>query len=389
MKKRLILFEKVIMIVLFVFSILMCVVTPFGWDEQLPDWIWAVFLGVLVLIVPYMLYAFVHQIIRITKEKKWGSFTKRVLLRFVYFFCISFVILKLLALSYSKIEYLLFTFFTVCISIAVDDIEDKNKTTVRQLKVYPVKDADLAKIKPLFDNWQETLIWSCLQGVMGQAWTNDLENPTSAKIQIADFCFLAGEMEPDFFNYRHESWNTDFTIMVPQNEEWASLIEEHYGDNAKRVTRYAIKKESDIFNRERLQQFIDGLDSEYEVKMIEGDLFIQAKQNHWSADLCSQFPSYEEYKEKGIGAVVVHKGEIVSGASSYTVYKEGIEIEIDTREDYRRKGLAAACGAKLILACLDRGLYPSWDAQNLGSVALAEKLGYHMDHEYVAYEVKL
>ena len=51
------------------------------------------------------------------------------------------------------------------------------------------------------------------------------------------------------------------------------------------------------------------------------------------------------------------------------------------------KGLAYACGAKLILECLEEGLYPSWDAQNKWSVALAEKLGYHFSHEYVAYEI--
>ena len=28
-----------------------------------------------------------------------------------------------------------------------------------------------------------------------------------------------------------------------------------------------------------------------------------------------------------------------------------------------------------------------WDAQNINSVHLAEKLGYEYDHEYVAYEV--
>ena len=78
-------------------------------------------------------------------------------------------------------------------------------------------------------------------------------------------------------------------------------------------------------------------------------------------------------------------GEIVSGASSYSSYVRGIEIEIDTREDYRRRGLAYICGAKLVLECLGRGWYPSWDAQNQWSVALAEKLGYHFDHEYVTY----
>ena len=83
----------------------------------------------------------------------------------------------------------------------------------------------------------------------------------------------------------------------------------------------------------------------------------------------------------------IQKARARCGASSYSTYDKGIEIEIDTREDHRRKGLAYACGAKLILECQKRDLYPSWDAQNKSSVALAEKLGYHFSHEYVAYEV--
>ena len=75
----------------------------------------------------------------------------------------------------------------------------------------------------------------------------------------------------------------------------------------------------------------------------------------------------------------------VAGAGSYCVYRGGIEIEIDTRADHRRKGLAAACGARLILECLDRGLYPSWDAIDLRSAVLAEKLGYHRGEAYVTY----
>ena len=77
----------------------------------------------------------------------------------------------------------------------------------------------------------------------------------------------------------------------------------------------------------------------------------------------------------------------MSGASSYTRYKEGIEIEVDTIETERRKHLATIACSALILNCLEEGLYPSWDAQNMNSVRLAEKLGYEFDHEYVAYEV--
>ena len=92
--------------------------------------------------------------------------------------------------------------------------------------------------------------------------------------------------------------------------------------------------------------------------------------------------------EIGRGMVILKDGNIVSGSSSYTRYNEGIEIEVDTVEEERRKHLATVVCAALILRCLKEGLYPSWDAQNMNSVRLSETLGYEFDHEYVAYEVE-
>ena len=60
---------------------------------------------------------------------------------------------------------------------------------------------------------------------------------------------------------------------------------------------------------------------------------------------------------------------------------------VPARWEERRKGFAKVVSAALILLCLEEGLYPSWDAQNMISVHLAEKLGYELDHEYMVYEV--
>ena len=106
-----------------------------------------------------------------------------------------------------------------------------------------------------------------------------------------------------------------------------------------------------------------------------------------TADFVSAFGSKEKYLELGRGMVILKDGKIVSGASSYTRYKEGIEIEVDTVEPERRKGLASIVCSALILDCLDEGLYPSWDAHDMNSVQLARKFGYEFDHEYAAYEV--
>lgn len=239
----------------------------------------------------------------------------------------------------------------------------------------------------LFEGWQETIIWSCLQNIMGKIYTNAADRPDSAMALLGDFCFFAGEPDRELVLYKPESCRQDFIIMVPQNEAWGGLIEELYGERARRVARYAIKKEPEVFDRAALRKAVETLPPGYSLKQMDGELFRRCKELDWCRDWVAQYENYEAYRRYGLGSVILKDGEPVSGASSYSGYLGGIEIEIDTKKEFRRQGLAFICGAKLILECLDRGWYPSWDAQNLWSVALAEKLGYHFDHEYPAYEI--
>jgi GNAT superfamily N-acetyltransferase len=255
--------------------------------------------------------------------------------------------------------------------------------------MYIVNKEYMHKISILFQGWEETLLWSCLQGYMGNAWTDNLQNPTSAQIITGDFCFFAGDPNAELVHNIPSDYPSESILMTPLHEGWAALIEQEYQLQAKRTLRYAIKKEPGIFDRDRLNSYIEQLPSEFEIKMIDEELYHTLKSEPWSNDLCSQFASFQSYQTYGLGFVALHEGIPVSGASSYTVYDKGIEIEIDTKSNFRRKGLALACSARLILECLDRGLYPSWDAHDIRSVSLAEKLGYHMDKEYVTYSVSI
>lgn len=240
---------------------------------------------------------------------------------------------------------------------------------------------------PLFENWQETLIWSCLQKVMGHLYTNSVDKPASVMAILGDFCYFAGKPDKELVLYKPEWFLSDFIIMVPQNKAWARLIENCYGKKAKKVTRYAIKKERGIFDKGKLEEVVNGLPDSYTIQMMDEALFWRCREIAWCKDWVAQYDDYEMYQRFGLGVVILKDGEPVSGASSYSGYLDGIEIEIGTNEKYRRQGLAYICGAKLILECLKRNLYPSWDAQNKWSVGLAEKLGYHFDHEYPAYEI--
>lgn len=239
----------------------------------------------------------------------------------------------------------------------------------------------------LFAGWEETLIWSCLQGVMGHVYGDHPQHPASAAAILGDFCFLAGKPSEALTTFKPESSKQDFIIMIPQSGAWGRLIESCWREKAKKTIRYAMKKNPQAFDKERLKKIVSGLQDGYEVKPIDKELFQQCKAMEWSRDQVGLYQSYEEYKKLGLGFAILKNGKVVSGASSYSSYKEGIEIQIDTEKDHRRKGLARVCGAALILECLKRGIYPSWDAQNPESAALAGQLGYQLDHSYTAYDI--
>lgn len=240
---------------------------------------------------------------------------------------------------------------------------------------------DTSKVERLFAGWNETLIFSCIQKIMGTVYVIDPEQPQSALAYVGCFGFYAGTPDKELVMNKPNG----FIIMIPQDDAWARLIEECY-PAAKKVIRYATKKDT-VFDPILLQNNLKKLPTGYELKRIDADIYDQCLENPATADLVAAFESKEKYLQMGRGMVSTKNGRIVSGASSYTRYKEGIEIEVDTIECERRKHLATIVCSALILNCLEEGLYPSWDAQNIHSVHLAEKLGYEFDHEYIAYEV--
>ena len=253
------------------------------------------------------------------------------------------------------------------------------------MAVYAVQDKKT--IAHLFDGWDEAVIWSCLQDYMGLGYTDDLASPRSAQISLGDFCFFAGSANDDLIRHRPENLHSNFAILVPQNREWEAAIDRCYKESATRRMRYATKKHCRAFDKAKLQHIVTKLSLQYALKLIDSPLYKEILSLDWAKDFCRNYASYEEFQSYGLGIVILKDEFIVSGASSYASFRDGIEIEIITREDERRKGLASACGAALILECLSRNWYPSWDAHNKGSLALAEKLGYHFDKEYSAYEI--
>lgn len=245
---------------------------------------------------------------------------------------------------------------------------------------------DPSPAAPLFAGWEETMIWSCLSGVMGEIWADNQDRPRSAVAALGDFFFLAGAPDPELLLRLPPLQDRDLRILVPRGEDWSALIEACWGEQAERRTRWAVKKEPGVFDPERLEQAEASLPAGFALAEMDEGLFCRCREIPWCRDWVAQFSDWGLFRRYGLGVVVLREGEPVSGASAYSAWPGGIEVEIDTREDHRRRGLAYAAAAALILRCLRRGLYPSWDAHTPASAALAEKLGYHVSHPYPVYQ---
>ncbi len=248
-------------------------------------------------------------------------------------------------------------------------------------------------LAPVFDGWQETMLWSALEGAHGTAAADRLPGPAAGRIQVGDFCFFAGDPAAagsrELAETARPAGSRTFFLAIARDPSWNHLLESVWGGKAKKTLRYATEKDPSVFDRAYLTRLREEIPAGFQLKRIDRECYEQTLKHSWAADLCAQFSSWEDYARRGRGFAAEREGELVCGASSYTVWSGGLEIEIDTREDCRRMGLATACAAALILDCLDRKKVPSWDAANPESLALAKKLGYRPAGSYETYLVTM
>lgn len=86
----------------------------------------------------------------------------------------------------------------------------------------------------------------------------------------------------------------------------------------------------------------------------------------------------ENFLNNGIGFMVTSNNEVIAHCFSATIEDKHVDIEIQTNEKYRKKGLATTLSLMMINECLNNDLLPVWDClyDNHSSNALAIKIGF-------------
>lgn len=242
------------------------------------------------------------------------------------------------------------------------------------------------KLVPMFDKIDSTMLLSYLQGHMGTAWVDNLENPTVAQITVGIFVFYAGnpntkEAEELLFNL------PEFTLVIVDSDEWKERIETVHNGSFEKFQRHRFEKNPEHMDRKHIQNLISLLPEGYKIKKVDKNIAKKSSFQELSEDFISQFDSIDDFVNRGVGYAILYQGKVVSAATSFSIYDEGVEIEVASHPDHKRKGLATIVSSALILDCIDRGKYPSWDGANSESVELAKKLGYVFKESYDTYYI--
>ena len=79
---------------------------------------------------------------------------------------------------------------------------------------------DLSKAENLFDGWQEGCIWSALQGIMGEIYVDDGDNPACGAAVLGDFMFLAGTPNRELVLWNPPDAGKNMRILVPKSGDW-------------------------------------------------------------------------------------------------------------------------------------------------------------------------
>ncbi|MBC8531981.1 GNAT family N-acetyltransferase [Gehongia tenuis] len=246
---------------------------------------------------------------------------------------------------------------------------------------------DTQRVSTLFLGMDEVIIRGALEGAMGEVWADDTTRwYRAARISLGDFWFLGGDPRSEGARELVDG-AADGTVLVCQSEDWHLIVREIYGDRIRQIERYALEQKSTHFDEDRLTAMTRTLPEGCRLAPLDAQLAEEALRHAWCREWVEQFDSPLDFARRGLGMCALCKGEIVAGAASYGICRGEIEIQVTTRKDFRKRGLAKAVSAALILECIQKRIRPNWDAAHRVSACLAQSLGYGKILPYPAFEV--
>ena len=121
---------------------------------------------------------------------------------------------------------------------------------------------------------------------------------------------------------------------------------------------------------------------------IDADILEEGRfeNNHYvKSEIEWMWPSLERFLEKGFGTAAVIDARIICWCTAEYVSQSKCGIGIEVIDEFQNKGIATATAAHFLEHCLSQNIVAHWecDKDNIGSVRVAEKVGFEKTEETV------
>jgi GNAT superfamily N-acetyltransferase len=220
-----------------------------------------------------------------------------------------------------------------------------------------------------------------LSGAFGQIFAEQIEQATVGMVSVLDFVLFAGDASCPTAAAMIRS-RSPGSWLIGQNAAWEARFVELW-PQIRQKERFAFQSPA-VWEQDRLAASRRTLPTGYTLKPItEADAARFAQLSNHLVDFDEQGRAT---LARSVGFGVEVEGHFVSGCAGAPAGGM-LDFEIQTHAAYRRRGLATAVAAAMILYCLDHDLKPCWDAANEMSARLAEKIGFVGRTPYRAYQI--
>ena len=222
----------------------------------------------------------------------------------------------------------------------------------------------------------------------GRAFVPTLDSPSFCLVLTGGFSYLVGmppRGEASIDLYHLLARECGETSILAEDELWDNWVEKRFAGAFRTVSCYLLRAPEGM-KAETLQQRTK-LDETYQLRPLTIRLLERLREFSFSENLMSSFASQEAFETYGRGYVVLRDNEPVSACLAYVHSEEIMDVKAATEKAFRRRGLASAVGASLLLSFRESERLPDWDTDSLFSASLGERLGYHAEREYKVYQI--
>jgi len=276
------------------------------------------------------------------------------------------------------------------------------KMKEESIVIYELDKSEYEKVRHLFNELDYNLIISAIieRTSPGRIYVDDVVTPETIFLCSVEGYYLSGYADNDSFNKALNSLifekffagdtvrkdETDISIGF-HPDSWENKMEVIFRPRTplKALRRHYVCRELKAVDWK--SQVPEGFSiRRADKKLLETQGLVIP--NHVTDWMKTNWGSVRDFLQKGLGFCMLHDKKVVSWSIADCVSGDACEIGIHTHPDYRRRGLATLTAAATVDYCLSSGFTAvGWhcDEYNLGSIGVAEKVGFELERKYIQY----